>query len=122
MTGVIGGALFAATLVCVAANAFEVAAKAVRAPFVLRNSAEVGVGRAWLPWLALLEGAGTAGLVVGLLGLPLVGLAAATGLVLFFVGAVTAHVRARVLHNIAFPGVFLGLAAAALAHFAGHVG
>jgi hypothetical protein len=34
---------------------------------------------------------------------------------LFYVGAVITHVRARVLHNIAFPGVFLALAVGALA-------
>ncbi|MFC3519258.1 DoxX family protein [Streptomonospora nanhaiensis] len=122
MTGGVGGALFAATLLCVLANAAEVAAKAVRARFMLRNAAEVGVDHAWIPYLALLEGAGTAGLVLGLLGLPLVGLAAAAGLVLFFVGAVAAHVRARVFHNIAFPAAFLGLAVAALAYFAGRIG
>jgi hypothetical protein len=109
--------LLAATLACVAANAFEVLAKLTRARFVVQNAAEVGVGERWIPYLATLEGAGVAGLVAGLLGVPLLGLAAAIGLVLFFVGAVGAHVRARVFHNIAFPAVFLGLAVAALGHF-----
>jgi hypothetical protein len=36
-------------------------------------------------------------------------------LVLFFVGAVLTHLRARVLYNIAFPGAFLCLSAASLA-------
>ena len=39
---------------------------------------------------------------------------AATGLVLYFIGAVIAHLRARVLYNIAFPGAYLGLSAASL--------
>ena len=47
------------------------------------------------------------------------GIAAAAGLVLFFVGAVAAHVRARVFHNIAFPAGYLALNAAALALVAG---
>ncbi|WP_420895456.1 hypothetical protein [Streptomyces anulatus] len=34
------------------------------------------------------------------------------------VGAVLVHVRARVFHNIAFPGGFLLLAVAATVHFA----
>jgi hypothetical protein len=51
-------------------------------------------------------------LAVGLLGVPVLGLLAGIGLVLFFVGAVIAHLRARVLHNIAAPLVFLGLAVA----------
>ncbi|TDB95994.1 DoxX family protein [Actinomadura sp. 7K534] len=110
--------LLVATVGCVLANSFEVVAKAVRADFVIQNCTEVGVARKWIPHLAVLEGAGVAGLVLGLLGLPLLGLAAAAGLVLFFAGAVVVHVRARVLHNIAFPLLFLGLAVAAAAHFA----
>ncbi|MGW7534655.1 DoxX family protein [Amycolatopsis sp. NPDC054798] len=109
--------LLVATFACIAINAFEVAAKAVRAQFVLQNSAEVGVGPRWLPYLAILEGAGTAGLVLGLLGWPHLGLAAAIGLTLFFVGAVAAHIRAKVFHNIAFPAVFLLLAVAAAGYF-----
>jgi hypothetical protein len=41
--------------------------------------------------------------------------AAATGLVLFYAGALAAHLRARVLHTIAFPGAYFALAAASLA-------
>lgn len=110
-------ALLVATVVCVLANAFEVGAKVVRARFITQNAAEVGVGGEWIPYLAVLEGAGVVGLVLGLLGVPFIGLAAAVGLVLFFVGAVAAHVRARVFHNIAFPAAFLCLAVASLGHF-----
>ncbi|MYS56242.1 DoxX family protein, partial [Streptomyces sp. SID6013] len=39
----------------------------------------------------------------------------ACGLVLFYLGALAFHVRARVLHNLAFPGFFLATAVAALA-------
>jgi DoxX-like protein len=109
--------LLAATVGCAVANAFEVAAKIARARFVLRNSAEVGVSAKWLPYLATLEAAGAVGLAAGLLGRPGIGLAAAIGLVLFFLGAVGAHVRARVWHNIAFPVVFLALAVASLGYF-----
>lgn len=118
MNGAIEIALLAATVGCVLANAGEVVAKAVRAQFVVQNSAEVGVAPKWIPYLAVIEGAGTAGLVAGLLGAESVGLAAAVGLVLYFVGAVAAHIRARVFHNIAFPGGFLVLALAATAFFA----
>ncbi|MBT2229415.1 DoxX family protein [Nonomuraea sp. NEAU-A123] len=85
-----------------------------RARLVVANAAEVGVPPSWLPLLATLKLAGAAGLMLGLVGVPFVGLAAATGLVLFFVGAVAAHVRARVLYNVAFPGGFLALAIASL--------
>ncbi|OIJ90049.1 hypothetical protein BIV25_32625 [Streptomyces sp. MUSC 14] len=105
------------TLTCAAvlANAGIAAADVVRAPFVLANSAEVGVPRTWLPVLAALKAAGAAGLLLGLLGARPLGIAAGAGLVLFYVGAVIAHVRARVLRTIAFPGLFLALAAGALA-------
>ncbi|OBI89146.1 DoxX family protein [Mycobacterium asiaticum] len=86
----------------------------VPAQFVLANSARVGVPRSWLPTLAVLKFAGAGGLVVGLLGLPGIGIAAAVGLVLYFVGAVAAHVRARVFDNIAFPGAYLALSVASL--------
>jgi hypothetical protein len=87
----------------------------IPAGFVLANSAKVGVPRSWLPALGVVKLAGAAGLVVGLLGLPALGIAAAVGLVLFFVGAVMTHLRAHVLYNIAFPGAFLCLSAASLA-------
>ncbi len=87
----------------------------VPARFVLANSAEVGVPPSWLPALAALKLAGAVGLVAGLLGLRALGVAAATGLVLFVVGAVVTHLRAGVLYNIAFPGAYLGMSAATLA-------
>jgi len=110
--------LLVVTILCAFANGLEVAAKAVRAQFVMRNSAEVGVPPRWIPYLAAAEGAGALGLALGLLGIRQIGLAAAVGLVVFFVGAVLTHVRARVFHNIAFPAAFLVVAVAAVAHFA----
>nr|WP_308439965.1 DoxX family protein [Asanoa iriomotensis] len=76
---------------------------------------EVGVPRSWLAPLGILKGAGVVGLLLGLLGLRSLGVVAACGLVLFFAGALGTHVRARVFHNIAFPGAFLGLAIASAA-------
>ncbi|MFI5716735.1 DoxX family protein [Nocardia sp. NPDC051750] len=122
MTGALGTGLFVATVACLLLNAVEVAGKAVRARFVMQNAAEVGVAPRWIPYLAVLEGAGVAGLLVGLLGQWAIGLAAAAGLVLFFVGAIAVHVRSRVVYNLAFPGVFLVLAVAAVAYFAGQAG
>src|SRR4030088_685680 len=92
----------------------------IPAGFVLANSAEVGVPRSWLPALGAVKLAGAAGLVVGLLGPRVLGIGAAVGLVLFFVGAVITHLRARVLYNIAFPGAFLCLSAASLALTVAH--
>ncbi|MBF6354979.1 DoxX family protein [Nocardia higoensis] len=111
-------ALLGATIGCVIANGFEVVAKATRAQFVVRNCAEVGVDRKWIPYLAVIEGAGVVGLMLGLAGVPIIGAAAALGLVAFFIGAMAVHIRARVLHNLAFPAGFLLLAAASVPYFA----
>ncbi|MCS0604877.1 DoxX family protein [Streptomyces sp. LP11] len=104
------------TVICAAvlANAGIAAADLAKARVVLANSAEVGVAPAWIPVLALLKAAGAVGLLLGLAGVRPLGIAAGTGLVLFYVGAVGAHVRARVLHNIAFPALYLALAVGAL--------
>lgn len=56
-----------------------------------------------------------AGLLLALLGARPIGVAAAAGLVLFFVGAIAAHLSARVYHNIAVPGGYLVLATGSLA-------
>ncbi|ALR13651.1 DoxX family protein [Mycobacteroides saopaulense] len=110
--------LLVTTVLCVLANGFEVGAKAVKAEAVLKNSGEVGVAPRWLPYLAVIEGAGVVGLVIGLAGVRQLGLAAAIGLVVFFIVAIAVHVRAKVLYNIAFPGVFLALAVGSVAYFA----
>ncbi|MGC5015442.1 DoxX family protein [Streptosporangium sp. DT93] len=102
------------TVATIVANAAIVVADLARAGFVLDNGAEVGVPPSWLPALAALKAAGAAGLLLGLVGVRPLGVAAAAGLCLFFAGAVAFHVRARVFHNIAFPGAYLVLAVASL--------
>ena len=97
-----------------AANALIAIADLMRARFVLDNSAAVGVPESWLVPLGLLKSAGATGLLLGLLGVPVVGVAAGIGLVLFFVGAVVTHVRAR-NYDLAFPLVFLLLAVGSVA-------
>lgn len=84
--------LLIATVACVVANAFIAVADYARAPFVLANSAEVGLPAAAVPYLATLKLAGAAGLLMGLLGMHRLGLAAGIGLTALFVGAVLAHV------------------------------
>ena len=54
---------------------------------------DIGVPPSWLPILAGLEILGAVGLIVGLF-VPVIGIAAAIGVILYFVGAVIAHVRA----------------------------
>lgn len=109
-------ALFIATLVCILANAFVAVADYVKAGFVLKNSAEVHVPESALPYLATLKVAGAIGLVVGLTIVHWLGVAAGIGLILFFVGALVAHIRARVFYNIAFPALYLLLAVASAAY------
>ena len=103
------------TLLTAAVTAAIAVADFVPAGFVLANSAQVGVPRAWLPALGAVKLAGASGIVVGLLGARELGIAAAAGLVLFFVGAVFTHLKAHVLYNLAFPGAYLCLSAASLA-------
>lgn len=122
MSGLVPTALAAVTLACAVANAGVAAADLARAPFVLANSAEVGVAPRWIPYLAGLKLAGAAGLLLGFVTTPWLGLAAATGLVGFFVAAVAVHVRTRVFHNIAFPAAYLLMAVGAAAYFASGVG
>ncbi|PZG22081.1 DoxX family protein [Nonomuraea aridisoli] len=103
------------TAITIVLNAWAAIADFARAKVVLANSDAVGVSHSWIPLLAALKAAAAAGLLLGLLGVRVIGVAAAVGLVLFFTGAVALHVQARVFFpNIAFPGVFLALAIASL--------
>jgi hypothetical protein len=76
----------------------------------------VGVPLRLFPALALLEVAGAVGLLAGI-GLKPLGVAAGTGLVAYFVGAITSHLRKRDLvpGHIGPPVIMLAIAAAALA-------
>jgi hypothetical protein len=82
------------TVITLVANAGIAVADFSRAKLVLANSAEVGLPQSWLPLLATLKAAGAVGLLLGLLGIRFIGIAAAIGLVLFFIGAIAAHFRA----------------------------
>ena len=111
--------LYVGTVITAIATAAVAIPDFIPAGFVLANSAKVHLPRSWLPMLGTLKLAGAIGLLGGLIGPPAIGIAAATGLVLYFIGAVIAHLRARVLYNIAFPGAYLGLSAASLVLLAG---
>ncbi|MET9400869.1 DoxX family protein [Kitasatospora sp. NPDC002965] len=84
-----------------------------RAAFVVEPLTEYGVPRSWWNWLGAAKAAGALGLLVGLF-VPVVGVLAATGLVLYFGGAVITVVRARSYAHVAFPLVYLAPAAASL--------
>ena len=73
----------------------------------------VGVPQRHLPVLAALEIAGAAGILIGLWLEPL-GVAAAAGLVAYFLGAVIGHLRVGDTKNLAMPMPPLVLAVAVL--------
>ena len=62
----------------------------------------VGVPARYFPVLATLELAGAAGIVAGL-WLQSLGIAAANGLVLYFIGALVGHLRVGDTQNLAMP-------------------
>ena len=101
------------TLMAVAASAFVAVANFMRLGFVLTTAARVKVPESWITVLGTLNAAAALGLLLGLLGVPLVGTAAAVGLVLYFVGAIITHLRVRD-YSIGPASAFLVLAVATL--------
>ena len=100
------------TIVAAAANLFSAGADFVRYKRVTANMARVGVPASWMTPLGLLKAAGALGLLVGIV-VPPIGIAAAVGLILFFVGAIITHVRGH-FYSFTLPISFLTLAVAAL--------
>ena len=85
-----------------------------------RELSQGGVPESWLNRLAGLLLLAAAGLVVGLWW-PIAGIAAAIGLVVYFVVAVGFHVRANDTAHVATPGVLASVAVAIVAmHFASY--
>ena len=105
-------AYVAVTVLAAAANAFSAALDFIRYKQILVNMAKVGVSESWITILGILKAAGALGLLIGI-GVPLIGIAAAVGLVLFFVAAIITHLRARD-YSFGLAVVFLLLAVAAL--------
>ena len=89
------------------------ASKLARPKSVVEFYTGVGVPLGMLPFLAGCEIAGAAGLVAGLWYPPL-GIAAAIGLMLYFLGAIGAHLRKSDFKGVPSPGLMLVAAGAAL--------
>jgi DoxX-like family len=85
-----------------------------RSEWVVSNMDKYGVPRSWLSTLGALKAAGAAGLLIGI-GVPLLGVAAAAGLILFFVGAIVTVSRAHWYSHLRYPAPFLVLATGSLA-------
>ena len=86
----------------------------LRAKWVVEPLSAYGVPRSWWPWLGTAKAAGAVGLLVGLV-VPLVGVAAAVGLILYFAGAVITVLRARSYSHVPFPLLYLAPVAVSLA-------
>ena len=83
------------TIVAIAANAFSGIAAILHFKPILPWPCRAGVPESWLTFpIGTLKTAGAAGLLLGLAGVPVIGTAAAIGLILFFVCAIYTHVRA----------------------------
>jgi DoxX-like protein len=95
------------------ANLAAAAVDFLRVQWVTDNMTKYGVPHSWLFALGALKAAGGVGLLAGI-AVPLLGAAAALGLVLYFVLAVITVVRSRWYSHIPFPAAFLLLAVGAL--------
>jgi uncharacterized membrane protein YphA (DoxX/SURF4 family) len=82
------------TLLTVVANAFSATLDFMRDKDILAKMAEVNVPESWAIMLGALKAAGALGLLIGIWA-PLIGKAAAVGLILFFIGAAITHLRVR---------------------------
>lgn len=100
------------TVLAAGANLFAAGSDLVRSERVAASMARTGVPEAWMTTLGVLKAVGALGLLVGI-WVPPIGLAAAAGLVLFFVGAIVVHLRSR-FYSFGFPVGFLALAVGAL--------
>src|SRR5229473_4610660 len=90
------------TILAAAANIFSATCDFVRYKQVSVVMAKAGVPESWMTMLGILKAAGAVGLLVGI-GVPLIGMAAAIGVILFFLGAFVVHIRAH-YYAFVFPG------------------
>nr|WP_221382631.1 DoxX family protein [Actinoplanes polyasparticus] len=83
----------------------------VRDPKIIEPLKAIGVRDSWFLPLGLVKIAGALGLLVGIAYRPL-GIAAAIGVVLYFLGAVITHLRAGDKKGVGAPAVILLVAVA----------
>jgi hypothetical protein len=98
----------------IAANGAAAYSDFTRGHFAVNMSEKVGVPESLLPVSGTLKAAGAAGLALGLSGVPYIGMAAGTGLVLFFGGAIGVHLRAHEHRYVFITSGYLALAVASL--------
>jgi hypothetical protein len=93
---------------------YSAAALFFRAKWVVQALTDYSVPQSWWPWLGAAKAAGAAGLLVGLF-VPVIGVMAAIGLVVYFTGAVVTVVRARWYSHIPYPLLYLAPVVASMA-------
>jgi hypothetical protein len=110
-------AYLSVTIAAVLFNAFSGMAAVAHFGPIIPPMRRAGVPVSWLTFpIGTLKTAGAVGLLLGLLGVPLVGTAAAVGLILFFVCAMYTHIRAADYSpQFGLACGFLALAVASLA-------
>lgn len=96
-------------VVAAAANTYAGIADFTRPKWLLSNMERLKVDERWLPTLGVLKLLGALGLLISF-AIPQIGVAAAAGLVVYFMGAVVTVLRARWYANLPFPLVWLALA------------
>ena len=101
------------TLLAAALVGFSAVSVFVGAEWVVRPLADYGVPSSWRIWLGTAKAAGAVGLLAGLF-VPVIGIAAGIGLVLYFTGAVVTVVRARWFSHLVFPLVYAAPVAGSL--------
>ena len=83
------------TLLAIAANTFSGVAALLHFKPILAGMVRAGVPESWLTFpIGTLKAMGAVGLLLGVLGVPLIGTTAAIGLTLYFVCALYTHLRA----------------------------
>lgn len=85
----------------------------LRAEWIVKALTDYRVPRAWWTPLGLAKSAGAVGLVAGLF-VPVIGVLAAVGLLLYFTGAVITVARAKWYSHIPFPLIYAAPVAGAL--------
>jgi DoxX-like family len=102
------------TLLGAALAAFSAGSIFFRAKWVVEPLSDYGVPRSWWPWLGTAKAAGAAGLLVGLV-VPVIGVVAGIGLVLYFTGAAITVIRARSYSHVPFPLMYMAPVVGSLA-------
>ncbi|MDF3301033.1 DoxX family protein [Streptomyces tropicalis] len=98
-------ALIVVTVLAALMAGFSGTVLLLRVRWIVQALEGYGVPRSWWTWLGLAKTAGAAGLLAGLF-VPVIGLLAGVGLVLYFTGAAITVARARAYAHIPYPLVY----------------